>query len=36
VLLKAFDQRDLVFFTNTASRKAVMIAENNRVSLLFP
>ena len=36
VLLKAFDQRGFVFFTNTASRKAAMIAENNRASLLFP
>lgn len=36
VLLKAFDQRGLVFFTNTASRKAAMIAANNQVSLLFP
>ena len=36
VLLKAFDQRGFVFFTNTASRKAEVIAANNRVSLLFP
>lgn len=36
VLLKAFDQRGFVFFTNTASRKAEVIGANNRVSLLFP
>lgn len=36
VLLKAFDQRGFVFFTNTASRKAATIAANSRVSLLFP
>jgi len=36
VLLKAFDTRGLVFFTNTRSRKAREIAANNRVSLLFP
>ena len=36
VLLKAFDQRGFVFFTNTASRKAKGIAANSRVSLLFP
>jgi pyridoxamine 5'-phosphate oxidase len=36
VLLKAFDARGLVFFTNTRSRKAREIAANARVSLLFP
>ncbi len=36
VLLKAFDQRGFVFFTNTASRKAEALAANKRVSLLFP
>jgi len=36
VLLKAFDQRGLVFFTNLGSRKATDIAANAHVSLLFP
>ena len=36
VLLKAVEQRGFVFFTNTTSRKAEVIAANNRVSLLFP
>lgn len=36
VLLKQFDERGLVFFTNFESRKAQQIAGNNRVSLLFP
>lgn len=36
VLLKLFDEQGFVFFTNYASRKAEHIAENNRVSLLFP
>jgi pyridoxamine 5'-phosphate oxidase len=36
VLLKAFDQRGLVFFTNHGSRKASDIAANAHVSLLFP
>ena len=36
LLLKAFDARGLVFFTNTLSRKARAIAANARVSLLFP
>ena len=36
VLLKAFDQRGLVFFTNHGSRKASDIAANAQVSLLFP
>lgn len=36
VLLKAFDERGLVFYTNYSSRKARQITENNRVSLLFP
>ena len=36
VLLKAFDQRGFVFFTNYESRKARDIAANPRVSLLFP
>lgn len=36
VLLKAFDQRGFVFFTNYASRKAIEIAAHPQVSLLFP
>lgn len=36
VLLKLYDQNGFVFFTNYASRKAQHIAENNKVSLLFP
>lgn len=35
VLLKYFDRRGFVFFTNYQSRKARQIQENNRVSLLF-
>lgn len=36
VLLKAYDQRGFVFFTNTGSRKAREIAVCPAVSLLFP
>ncbi|WP_094558866.1 pyridoxamine 5'-phosphate oxidase [Synechococcus sp. 8F6] len=36
VLLKAFDARGFVFFTNTNSRKAQEIAAHPAVSLLFP
>jgi pyridoxamine 5'-phosphate oxidase len=36
VLLKNFDARGLVFFTNYESRKARQMEENARVSLLFP
>jgi pyridoxamine 5'-phosphate oxidase len=36
VLLKAFDQRGFVFFTNYGSRKAGEIADQPQVSLLFP
>ena len=36
VLLKSFDKRGLVFFTNYSSRKAREIAINPQVSLLFP
>jgi pyridoxamine 5'-phosphate oxidase len=36
VLLKAYDERGFVFFTNYESRKAKDIAANARVSLLFP
>jgi len=35
VLLKAFNQRGFVFFTNYESRKAKAMAENDRVALLF-
>ncbi|MFD7258095.1 pyridoxamine 5'-phosphate oxidase [Streptomyces sp. NPDC059874] len=36
VLLKQFDDRGFVFFTNYASRKGREIAENPHVALLFP
>lgn len=36
VLLKAYDERGFVFFTNYESRKARDIATNAHVSLLFP
>jgi len=36
VLLKAYDERGFVFFTNYGSRKARQIGENPRASLLFP
>ena len=36
VLLKAYDERGFVFFTNYESRKAREIASNHDVSLLFP
>jgi pyridoxamine 5'-phosphate oxidase len=36
VLLKAFDPRGFVFFTNYGSRKASEIAAQPQVSLLFP
>ena len=36
VLLKAYDERGLVFFTNYESRKAREIAVDAHVSLLFP
>lgn len=36
VLLKAYDERGFVFFTNYESRKARDIAHNDHVSLLFP
>lgn len=35
VLLKAWDRRGFVFFTNTGSLKARQMAENDRVALLF-
>lgn len=36
VLLKSFDERGFVFYTNLASRKALQISENPNASLLFP
>ncbi len=36
VLLKLFDYRGFVFFTNYGSKKAKHIAENPQVALLFP
>jgi pyridoxamine 5'-phosphate oxidase len=36
VLLKAYDARGFVFFTNYTSRKATDIAVNARAALLFP
>ncbi len=36
VLLKLFDEKGFVFFTNYSSRKAEHIAANSKVSLLFP
>ncbi len=36
VLLKKYDERGFVFFTNLSSRKAQQIEGNNKVSLLFP
>lgn len=36
VLLKAYDERGFVFFTNYGSRKAAQIAENPNAALLFP
>ncbi len=36
VLLKYYDERGFVFFTNYTSRKAREIAQNPEVSLLFP
>ncbi len=36
VLLKAFDHKGFVFYTNYKSRKAKQIAANARVCLLFP
>jgi len=36
VLLKAYDERGFVFFTNYESRKAQEIAANPHASLLFP
>ncbi len=36
VLLKAYDERGFVFFTNYGSRKARQLSENPRASALFP
>jgi pyridoxamine 5'-phosphate oxidase len=36
VLLKAFDERGFVFFTNYGSAKARQLAENPNAALLFP
>ena len=36
VLLKLFDEKGFVFFTNYESRKAQQIAQNSKVGLLFP
>ena len=36
VLLKSYDEKGFVFFTNYSSRKAEHIKINNKVSLLFP
>lgn len=36
VLLKQFDERGFVFYTNYASRKGVELTANPQVSLLFP
>ncbi|GGI89177.1 pyridoxamine 5'-phosphate oxidase [Shewanella gelidii] len=36
VLLKRFDEKGFVFFTNLESRKAEQITENAQVSMLFP
>ena len=36
VLLKTFDEKGFVFFTNYSSQKSKQIEENNNVSLLFP
>ncbi len=36
VLMKSFDQAGLVFYTNHHSRKGQQLAQNNKVSALFP
>lgn len=36
VLVKYFDERGFVFFTNYESRKAREMAQNNQVSIMFP
>ena len=36
VLMKALEEKGIVFYTNYKSRKAEQMAENNRVNVLFP
>jgi len=36
VLLKHYDEKGLVFYTNLGSRKAQQLATNSHISLLFP
>ncbi|MCV9877619.1 pyridoxamine 5'-phosphate oxidase [Brenneria izbisi] len=36
VLLKHYDEKGMVFYTNLGSRKALHLAHNSRISLLFP
>ncbi|WP_283125831.1 pyridoxamine 5'-phosphate oxidase [Providencia stuartii] len=36
VLLKHFDEKGLVFYTNMGSRKAQQLGKNNKISLHFP
>ena len=36
VLLKNYDEKSLVFFTNLGSRKAQHLAHNPKISMLFP
>ena len=36
VLMKALDDKGIVFYTNFSSRKAQQISQNSQVSLLFP
>lgn len=36
VLLKHFDEKGLVFYTNLGSRKALQLAHNSKISLHFP
>lgn len=36
VLLKHFDEKGFVFYTNLGSRKAQQLAQNNKISLHFP
>jgi len=36
VLLKHYDDKGMVFYTNLGSRKALQLAENPRISLHFP
>ncbi|WP_350312395.1 pyridoxamine 5'-phosphate oxidase [Dickeya fangzhongdai] len=36
VLLKHYDEKGMVFYTNMGSRKAQQLAVNSRISLLFP